>query len=289
MSYTFWNDFIHTWISPHPAYAMHIHHWTHPNIAGLLNATPGATPSFGYIPEPWWGNAGGSPLHCVFLNHNPYSGGHSQSHAVISGRIGPGLPFATYQDLVAYEVAHYPSRPPTAFRGTCGWHKNKRSNKIIGALNLLTGAAPILLNDISMLLSIELIPWHTANFGGTELGYLLTNHSRLATDVLLFAATESRRIANPILRNKPLIRTNRTRIVQILDTLTAHGDIGGYCISPVHQVGPHNDNWDCFTIRQQGFEEILFFRIQALKNDLRGIHDGTADFLDAVHQTNACP
>ncbi len=295
MSYAFWNTFVDKWentaeagfpvIPPTPIPT--IHTWSNPNLIPLYNSGASGIPSLYYIPEPWWGNYGSSPLHCVFLNHNPGSGGLHQEHQIVLPRFGPGLPLATYQDLVTFEVTHYPSRPRTVFHKTCDWHKNSRSNKIINAISGIIGGTPIPLHDISMLLSIELIPWHTQGFRASELSYLLTNHAGFANNVLLFAANESRRIGNSVLQNKPLIRTTRGRILQILTHLKINGDISDYCISKQHDVPAYGYNWDCFTIKQKGFEEIIFFRIQHIGNDLPG-YNGTEDFIRRVYLTSCC-
>lgn len=284
MSYIFWNKFVSDWANcpPNPAIPPHpsiITGWSNPNGIPLMNTTHPGDYSFQYLPEPWWGNSGNDPLHCVFLNHNPASGGVHQSYPVAA--LG-----GTYQQLVEDEVAIFHGGIHTDFRSTCLWHKNSRANRVIDALNALTPGIAIARNDIRHLLSIEFIPWHTKFFDVSGLTYLLANHTVFSDSVLLFAAKESRRIANPVLKNKVLLRTNRKRIEIILSTLAAKGDIAGYTLSPKLTEKAHTYDWDYFTIDRAGFEDVIFFRIQHIKNDLPG-YNGMLDFLTNVSNVRA--
>jgi hypothetical protein len=289
MSYNYWNDFFKLWrtlpaseySNPTPVAPFRkIDVWDNPNLAPLMNSQGLADYSLQYIPEPWWGNSGKTPLQCVFINHNPFSGGPVQMHSAIKAFITANPHILDYQSLVQYEVSNYNAGRKTNFYKTCNWHRNERSRKIIRAINNIKGTS-ICEDDISSLLSVELIPWHTKNFGDLELDYLINNKPDTILKSLIFAANESRRIMNATLLNKPIIRTNRSRIERMLSSLSNNGVIAGYYLSPVQVVGKYNYSWDYFTIDHSNFSGIKFCRIQNLRNSLPG-YAGTEDFLRRI-------
>lgn len=292
MSYNFWNQFVNDWLTlpanelanPIPAPPFnHFMGWLNPNSVHLMNSNVPGDFSLQYIPEPWWGNSGNEPLHCVFLNHNPFSGGLIQTQAAVAALMLQHPQIQCYQELVHSQVIQFDNEPadPPVFNGTCKWHFNHRASQIVAGLNIIENLG---INEpqVSSLLSIELIPWHTNNFGNIEFNYFLNNLNVTFLNTFLFAANESRRIDNETLINKPLIRTTRTRIIPVLDLLQENELITGYFISPVHNVPEFNYSWDWFRLSHSDFEDITFVRIQAYGNDLPG-YPGTQDFLQRIN------
>ena len=76
---------------------------------------------------------------------------------------------------------------------------------------------------------IELIPWHTKDTKNIN-SYIENNIRQIFTNSILFAANESRRIANSKLKNKVLLRISGKKTIQLLEWLNRKHTI-------IHPIG----------------------------------------------------
>lgn len=198
MSYTYWEGFISTWnkiigLSPKIA----ISGWTDPNSIPLYGDQVGKTLSSCFIPEPWWGNDGTSPLHSVVINLNPGVG----YDALLHGKVPYSSSYAI--DIVNSGVLPINNK----------WQTVHRAQPIFGSLHRLgvLKSLPCLKNH----LSVELIPWHTPGSDANNWNYMKTNIQQVFDNSICFAANESRRIANRKLNSTVILRLceNSTRVL----------------------------------------------------------------------------
>ena len=227
MSYYFWNNFIDTWrnmppneyLNPHPVAPYNLlNGCTNPNLVPLYGTVNQGDLSLQYLPEPWWGNNGSHPLESVVLNYNPaglstnYYGNNAQQHFTNSRAL---FGFPIYSDFINNEVLVRSRR----FPGKDTFHYSNRAKRVFDSLtrNNITLAGSNLENH----LSIELAPWYTPN-SNLILPYIGLNTLSVYNNCIMFAANESRRIQNPILKNKVIIRASRDSILRLLPHFGLH-------------------------------------------------------------------
>ena len=194
MNYNYWNGFVIDWTK---GYQTAIGGWSDPNNI-LFNDSAKKDPSSDFIPEPWWGNDGSSPLHSVIINFNPGKGEDIQ-------RKGNLPVISSY----ANDVVLSGLLPKT----DC-WHCKHRALPILNSLKRLgCMSGPVSTHDS---LSIELIPWHTKGVDSAYWDYVNQNASIIFDSVIRFAANESLRITNNKLKSVVLLKMNETNILRLL-------------------------------------------------------------------------
>ena len=200
--YQYWEGFFQQWKAGVKA----INGWTDPDSLPLYNSDNKDLSSL-YVPEPWWGNDGSSPLHSVVINLNPGAGEDAQTRNSINTQN-----FPSYVALV--NSCYLPE--------TIAWHLRYRAEPILTALN---SGGYISNKDISLTshLSIELIPWHTQSADNTYLKYCLLNLDNIFEYSIKFAAEQSRRIENDKLRNKVIVRMCVNRMSTLLKNFESIG------------------------------------------------------------------
>lgn len=221
MSYQFWNNFITSWRNLPPSEYLNTHPvapynllngWTNPNLVPLYGTVNQRDVSLQYLPEPWWGNNGNYPLESVVLNYNPaglstdYCRNNAQQHITNSRAL---FGFQIYSDFVNNEVLTRSRR----FPGKDTFHYSNRARRVFDSLirnNIVLAG-----NNLENHLSIELAPWYAPK-SNLILPYIGLNTLSIYNNCIMFAANESRRIQNPILRNKVIIRASRDSILRLL-------------------------------------------------------------------------
>ena len=199
--YFYWEEFVKQW----QCGGKSINGWSDPNCIPLYNTSGGNMSSL-YIPEPWWGNNGTQLLHSVVINFNPGEGKCGQEKV----NFPCGCSYA-------YDVVGNPS----VLKNTRKWHKSKRAMRILNALcrNGSIKKRYCLENH----LSVELIPWHTQKVEKSYMDYLKKNILAIYEHSICFAANESRRIGNSILKNVVIVRMNDKRTKIVLHELCKNG------------------------------------------------------------------
>ena len=265
MNYNYWNDFINHWVHS-PANLINIVppinnnflNWEHPNIQPLLN-DPGV--SFEFLPEPWWGNNGTHELQSVVLNFNPGKGGGWHHHLNSMNTLNNIL----YSDFIYSELTTLTPNLPKTSR----WHLTKRAQPIFKALS----ANGIVSNNFTLLnhLSVELIPWHTENINMLHT-YVSRNLNPIFNNSFVFAANESKRIANKILKNKVIVRMSQNFILPILNSIQNQG-ISNFRILGNH--GYYNDNFAVMKFHFSKIEDVEFICIwgRYSRNDFPNAHN----------------
>ena len=237
MNYAFWNTFVNNWMTlPLAVYGSttpiapfnRICGWTNPNLQPLMNSIAVGDYSLKYIPEPWWGNNGIHELNSVVINYNPGGGKGMQLHN------DPGFPLTKFHDYSSFADSEA-CRKTNNFAGTNRWHNGKRAARVFNTLDRigypLHGG-----NDLQNHLSIELIPWHTANTL-TIASYISINLQEIFKNCLLFAADQSKRINNSKLRNKVILRLSGDTTMHLLNSMVTSG-YGHYnIITPISYTG----------------------------------------------------
>lgn len=221
MSYLFWNNFIDTWrnlppneyLNPHPVAPYDLlNGWTNPNLTPIYGTVNQGDLSLQYLPEPWWGNNGNHPLECVVLNYNPaglnynYHGNNAAQHFNNSRAL---FGFQSYSDFINCEVLNRSLR----FPGKYTFHYSNRARRVFDSLT--RNSIALAGNNLENHLSIELAPWYTPN-SNLILPYVRFNTASIYKNCIMFAANESMRIHNHILRNKVIIRTSKDSILKLL-------------------------------------------------------------------------
>jgi len=211
MGYTYWDNFISNWqnqqsasSNPLPSIlaSTSISGWTFPR--GLLNSSAPLDFSTDYLPEPWWGNDGNSPLESVVVNYNPGKGAVHQHFSQITNSLN-------YSKFVSHQVSNF----HVPFKTTNAWHKSRRATRIFDTLNRLGILGNQ--NTLDNHLSIELIPWHTANTKSIR-PYIQSNLLSVYKNSLIFAANESKRIMNKKLKSKVLVRMSGSKVTALLNS-----------------------------------------------------------------------
>ena len=253
MSYKFWNSFIDGWKNSPNVGFVPPGGWTNPN--NLLNSCK--TPfdnSIQYLPEPWWGNSGNHPLHSVVINYNPFTGGGNQFHGFCAPKLFGNT---DYSSLIDNEV----SGRASILLGTNYWHNIKRAQPVFNAL--IASGFPLVLPRLENHLSIELIPWHTPSPNDPNFAnYVSSNLQPIFDYCLLFAANESQRIVNDKLKNKVILRMNKTNTMNLLNQFQDSG-ICNYNIllentvpQPLFALG--SGSYFKFEIIHKSFDDIEF-------------------------------
>ena len=192
MYYQYWENLIKTWCDPiaFNKTSKQICGWTNPCLIPLYNNPLKKDFSSDYIPEPWWGNDGSSPLHSVVVNFNPGEGGSCQKRGSIKG-------YSYSKDVVGNQGILQETRK---------WHKSKRAMRVLNTLCRLNYIAkPYGLENH---LSVELIPWHTKGLSSEYFTYLSQNIQRVYDHSICFAAHEASRIVNDKLHSVVIVRIN---------------------------------------------------------------------------------
>jgi hypothetical protein len=222
MCYNYWNGFIDQWkrlplselTNRTPAVPFHpFLGWDNPNLQPLMNSSSHADCSLKYLPEPWWGNNGRHILNSVVINYNPGEASSPQSFVHSSGLYG----YPDYSSFVNSEAKRITSH----FPGTRTWHNGQRATRIFNTLKRL--GFPLTPTDqLHNHLSIELIPWHTENTGSIGT-YINHNLNMIYEHSFVFAADQSRRIANPLLNNKVILRLSGAVTLDLLNNMVKLG------------------------------------------------------------------
>jgi hypothetical protein len=272
MSYIFWNNFIDTWrtlplieyLNPSPlAPYRFLHRWTNPNLLPLYGTSNHGDLSLQYLPEPWWGNNGHYPLESVVLNYNPaglsdnYYGISAQQHFTNSSAL---FRFHHYSDFVNNEVIWRSKR----FPGKYTFHYSNRANRVFDSL--YNNGITLVGNNLENHLSIELAPWYTPN-SNLILPYIVRNAVSVYNYCILFAANESRRIINPILQNKVIIRASRDSILGLLPFF------GPHTIIYDKTTASGNGRWYKFILDAIPDIEFICIWGPRSRNDFPPIHD----------------
>jgi len=248
MSYKYWNDFINNWLalSTHPIniytngptqiISPQICGWENPNTVPLMNDDNKPQFSLEYLPEPWWGNDGNSPLNSVIINYNP---GWAEPYKHFQYPTIKNLyNYPDYASFVNSEVKGITNHFPR----TNNWHWKDRAKIVFDTLH--RGVNLNINNQSCNHLSIELIPWHTTNIRKIQ-AYINRNLKQIYTNNIAFAADQSRRIKNPKLHKKVIMRSSGTTTLRLLKNIQVAG-IASYSIkipiayTPVLQGGPTN-------------------------------------------------
>lgn len=198
-NYKYWERFIKRWSCGGKA----INGWTDPDLIPLYGNRK--TLSSTYIPEPWWGNDGSSPLHSVVINLNPGRG---------------------YQLLMKSNVPYVKSYSKDIVKSgklpvNDKWQMRYRAKPILDALLSLGvySGNP----SLSEHLSVELLPWHTPNVGSSYDNYLKANIKSVFFNTICFAADQSRKIANKKLNSVVILRMSGNRTNRLLALLNKIG------------------------------------------------------------------
>ena len=182
--------------------------WSDPNLIPLINNPKTKSHSSDYIPEPWWGNHEDNvPLHSVVVNFNPGQGDCFQHRSCIP-----------FHDSYAHDIVE-----GRVFPLTEKWHALLRAKPIHSALSSInpTGCKGLSLKNH---LSVELIPWHTRAIAGCGFDdYLKQNPRQIMEYSLMFAANESKRIANDKLRNVVILKMSKGNTDKLLNVLASAG------------------------------------------------------------------
>lgn len=194
--FEFWDRFVQQWCYQNSK-GFSLNHFQWPS--GLKNSDKKEDFSQFYLPEPYWGWTGTGKLEMVVLNYNPGSGRpvqHIDRFASLSN--------FSYQSFVKDQIDQYSQNKCKApFKVTCNWHYVNRRDPLAAFLTLKEYAIPVGYHNH---LSIELIPWHTKGIDSI-MDYLINNRTAINKYSLQFAIEACKKIANPILRNKLIIRT----------------------------------------------------------------------------------
>ena len=240
MSYNYWENFIKNWSAQKVSQG-----WTDPDNMPLYNNPDKKDLTSLYIPEPWWGNDGTKPLHSVVINFNPGEGGPCQERGVIP-----------YNGSYANDIVNNPNVLPC----TRKWHANKRAKPILDALYNL-GYIKVGYG-LENHLSIELLPWHTANAQDKAYTqYQQMNINMVFEKVICFAANESRRIANKKLKNVVIMRMNGGRAKSVFEEMRKRIPNFQYKSQTLHVTPCGNGKYMEFQIHSHGLNDIRFICI----------------------------
>lgn len=201
--YGMWEQFINDWYN-----GKSVAPWSDPNLTPLINNPKTKSLSIDYIPEPWWGNHEEDvPLHSVVVNFNPGQGDVFQHRSRIP-----------FHGCYAHNIVDSKVLPLTE-----KWHASLRAKPIHSALSIInpTGWKNLSLKNH---LSVELIPWHTRAIAGCGFdNYLKQNAIQIMEYSLMFAANESKRIANDKLRNVVILKMSKGNTDKLLNVLDSAG------------------------------------------------------------------
>ena len=224
MPRNYWSNYVNNWLSGSQAPA--------PTMKNTLNPM---TMSSDYIPEPWWGNDGVQPLDSVCVNLNPGKGDDLQMRRNIS----------------KLKIPRYaPSSLASHLPLTDAWHREKRAFPIAKALRAC-GYSASGTNDGN--LDIELIPWHSEHATNAYGFFRYVDNN--AVDIfkwgLSFAAEESKRITNPLLKNTVLLRFSASNADRVFKSFYKARAISAPVIkSPINCLPNNNTCWCIYTISQ---------------------------------------
>ena len=240
MSYKYWESFVKDWSKKKVSSV-----WTNPDCLPLYNNPTKKDLTSLYIPEPWWGNDGTKPLHSVVINFNPGEGGPCQERGVI--------PYKTsYANDIVNNI--------NVLCKTREWHKNRRAMPVLNTLKNLeciTGSF-----GLENHLSIELLPWHTANAQDKAYTqYQQMNINMVFEKVICFAANESRRIANKKLKNVVIMRMNGGRAKSVFEEMRKRIPNFQYKSQTLHITPCGNGKYMEFQIHSHGLNDIRFICI----------------------------
>jgi len=223
MSYTYWNNFIDFWrylppagyTNPYPTAYTLIAGWTNPNQSPIFGTLSMRDLSLQYLPEPWWGNNRTHDLESVVINYNPagldrnYWGVQANQHYNHSRTL---FGFMDYSSFINNEVLTASNR----FPGKNTFHYSNRAKRIFDSLSRI--GVPLAGRRLENHLSIELAPWYTPK-SNLIFPYLRINIDNIYANCILFAANESTRIVNPVLKNKVIIRASKNSVLNLLPHL----------------------------------------------------------------------
>ena len=212
--YDYWDSFINEWKCfkcPRQMFLIK-RKWENsifPNLTEFTFPDFKGKDSIDYLPEPWWGNDGTFPLSAVFINLNPGEGGGRQLRV--------NLPkFSRYSRYVSQKVNDFVNnREPKIYlnnksvKSTTEWLLLKR------ALSIYRAFPDIPFQSVENVLAIELLPWHSRNFGDTG-KYYENNVNGIYEKSIKFALEASEHVCYLKLRNIVFARVNLDVLTKIL-------------------------------------------------------------------------
>lgn len=210
--------------------------------SGIYGDKELTTPTINYLPEPYWGYTpqNRKDLDVVIINYNPGKGDENQ--------LFKNVTLSKYSDYVTQEVLGYVNKLRVNQWGTSDWHWKNRGQKLAQSkgFNNLT---------LQNILSIELVPWHTATF--INLGkYPKLNLCPSIYYSLNMAVAASKTIINVHFKNKVILRMNHTNFIPIAKQLN---------ITPVSHITLNKEH--SVKYHYQGVELILVWG-ETKRNDL---------------------
>jgi hypothetical protein len=207
--------------------------------------------SLEYLPEPWWGNDGNSPLNSVIINYNPGCAEDYKHFTHPPIKILHNYP--NYSSFINSQVKAINNH----FSRTNNWHWHNRAKVVFDTCKRLGVQlnGSVLCNH----LSIELIPWHTEDIGNIQ-PYIKNNLQQIYSHNIVFAANESRRIVNNRLKNKVIVRSCFKTISIILKQIKAAG-LDDY--HPITKTTTHTNtgNGSCFKFYFDKLPDVEFICI----------------------------
>lgn len=256
MSYSYWNDFINMWRADGALQnEQSFHPWTFPSLVPLMNSPTSEDYSLFYLPEPWWGNNGSHILNSVVINYNPGKGNEIQHFQKASNL----FEHTNYSDFANSEATGLTDH----FSLTNRWHRSKRASRIFNTLarvGVMLGSSDKLQNH----LSIELIPWHTQNIETIDT-YISQNLQPIFDNSFIFAANESKRIANDKLRGKVILRINAGNTIRLLNDFLTNG-ICDYNVIVEKDYTP-SGKAGYFKFSTDNIRDVEFVSIWGIRND----------------------
>jgi len=251
MNFAYWDNFINVW-STLPSYTSLSSialpgGWMNPNLppTPLYNSGTSGILSNEFLPEPYWGNNGSSPLEAVVINFNPASAINLQHHSKIVRTLSS---LGGYSSLIKNECTTHPGSLPL----TNNWHYNRRAKPLFDTL----GSLGFSLKGIGLCnyLGIELAPWHTSNYSIIK-NYVISNINAVFNNSIAFAANESLRISNTKLKNKVVIKSNDINILSLLKHISSAG-LSAY--SPLKSGTSPSGNGKYFSFTLSSFPNVKF-------------------------------
>ena len=239
--YLYWEDFIAQWHKWKKGESKVPIGWSNPDDLPLYNNPKDRDESSQYIPEPWWGNDGRQPLHCVVVNFNPGMGGEEQKYDIIP-----------YESSYTHDIVNNCNVLPC----TRCWHCSKRAKPILGIVKEEENIKDSL--GLQHCLSVELIPWHTRTVTPPYWEYLKTNISQVYDYSICFAANEARRIANQKLNSVVILKMSGENTKTLLKYLD-EAKISSSKVKPIQSVNSGNGKYMEFTLND--LSDIKFISI----------------------------
>lgn len=231
--YQYWESFIVQWYKWKKEECREAPNgWSNPDDLPLYNNKEAKDMSSLYIPEPWWGNDGRQPLHCVVVNFNPGEGGEEQTWENIPYK-------SSYTDDIV--------NANNVLLFTKCWHWSKRAKPILKIVKEKEEENIKEWLGLQHCLSVELIPWHTKTVTPSYWDYLKANISKVYEHSICFAANEARRIDNQMLNSVVILKMSGQNTKTLLKYLD-EAKISSSKVKPIQSVNSGKGKYMEFTI-----------------------------------------